>query len=240
MQGIFGEHKFKLFWDIDGTLLQTFGAAAVPFAQAVSSFAGQDVQIERKKLSGYTDYEIARFLLNSKNLKASMSEITQILTNYSKSLLDNLLNSGAKVIGGVHQSLTELNKMPNIELAIVTGNFLEGAKVKLDFVQLSDFFDQKNLFCSTEKNWSRDLIVNAAKKSLKANQYGVVIGDSLRDILSAQNSNLPVISVATGAHSPTELLELNPDCLLEENWSHEDLISALSGILQSIISGKYF
>jgi phosphoglycolate phosphatase len=239
MQGVLDEHKIKLFWDIDGTLLQTFGAAATPFAQAVSRFAGQDVQIERKKLSGFTDYEIARFLLDSKNIKPSLHEITKILTNYSQSLLDHLLNSEAKIIGGIHQSLTELSKMPNIELAIATGNFLGGAKVKLDFVQLSDFFDQKNLFCSTEKNWSRDLIINAAKKSLKANQYGVVIGDSLRDILSAKNSNLPVIAVATGAHSQIELLELNPDYLLEENWSHEDLISALSEILRRSLPGKY-
>jgi len=238
MHAILDEHKIKLFWDIDGTLLHTFGAAAIPFAQAVSRFAGQDVQIERKKLSGFTDYEIARFLLDSKNIKPSLREITEILTNYSQCLLEHLQNSEAKIIKGIYHSLTELSKMPNIELAIATGNFLEGAKIKLDFVQLSDFFDRRNLFCSTEKNWSRDLIINAAKKSLKSNQYGVVIGDSIRDILSAKNSNLPVVAVATGAHSQIELLELNPDYLLEENWSHEDLISALNDILQLSVPNK--
>ena len=59
--------KTKIFWDIDGTLLQTHGAAAVPFANAVSKFAGYEVQIERKKLSGFTDYEIAQYLLKSIN-----------------------------------------------------------------------------------------------------------------------------------------------------------------------------
>ena len=32
--------EVKLFWDIDGTLLRTNGAAALPFAKAVSEFAG--------------------------------------------------------------------------------------------------------------------------------------------------------------------------------------------------------
>ena len=59
--------KIKIFWDIDGTLLQTHGAAALPFANAVSKFAGQEVKIERKKLSGFTDYEIAQYLLKSIN-----------------------------------------------------------------------------------------------------------------------------------------------------------------------------
>ena len=232
------EHKIKLFWDIDGTLLQTFGAAAVPFAQAVSKFAGRDVQIDRKKLSGFTDYEIVKYLLDSKNIKTSFSQITKILTDYSELLINHLLSSEAKIIGGVDDSLKELSKMPNIELAIATGNFLEGAKVKLNYVQLMHFFDEKNLFCSTENEWSRDLVIGAAKKSLKAKQFGVVIGDSLRDIQSAKKSNLPVVAVATGVHSKYELRELNPDYILEANWSHIDLISSLSEILQNRMNGN--
>ncbi len=63
MQGVKIYKNAKIFWDIDGTLLQTHGAAAVPFANAVSKIGGQEVQIERKKFSGFTDYEIAQYLL---------------------------------------------------------------------------------------------------------------------------------------------------------------------------------
>jgi phosphoglycolate phosphatase-like HAD superfamily hydrolase len=42
--------KTKLIWDIDGTLLRTNGAAAIPFAEAVSEFAGIPVFIDRKRL----------------------------------------------------------------------------------------------------------------------------------------------------------------------------------------------
>jgi len=40
--------KTKLIWDIDGTLLRTNGAAAIPFSKAVSDFAGVNVEIRQK------------------------------------------------------------------------------------------------------------------------------------------------------------------------------------------------
>ena len=35
--------NFKLFWDIDGTLLRTNGAAAKPFALAASELIGKEI-----------------------------------------------------------------------------------------------------------------------------------------------------------------------------------------------------
>ena len=71
--------KTKLIWDIDGTLLKTNGAAAIPFAKAVSDFAGVNVKIDRKNLSGFTDYEIAMHLLSSRNISFEMRDISEIL-----------------------------------------------------------------------------------------------------------------------------------------------------------------
>jgi phosphoglycolate phosphatase-like HAD superfamily hydrolase len=233
--------SLKIFWDIDGTLLNTNGAAAIPFAAAVSKFARQDVRIERKKLSGFTDYEIAQYLLESKDTKASFREITQILMDYSSHLPNFLQGSNAKIIGCVKESLNILSKLPNIELAIGTGNFLQGAKIKLEYAGLLHYFGQDNLFCSTENHWSRDLVISNAKKSLRNNQIGIVIGDSIRDILSARNSDLIVIAVATGSHSSSELLELNPDYILESNWNHQELFDTIEKILKiESINGEIF
>lgn len=232
MINILSNPPLKIFWDIDGTLLNTNGAAAIPFANAVSKFAQQDIQIERKKLSGLTDYEIAQYLLTSKGVKASFKEITQILMDYSSHLPSFLQGSDARIISGVKESLTIISQLPNIELAIGTGNFLQGAKIKLEYAGLVHYFDQGNLFCSTENHWSRDLVISNAKKSLRNNQIGIVIGDSIRDILSARNSGLIVIAVATGSHSTSELLELSPDYILESNWNHQELFDTIEKILK--------
>jgi len=223
--------KIKIFWDIDGTLLQTHGAAAVPFANAVSKFAGQEVQIERKKLSGFTDYEIAQYLLKSINLQIPFNEITQILNEYSLLLPSSLRESKTQLIGEVKKTLIMLNESPNIELAIGTGNCLNGALIKLKHVDLLKYFDKNNLFYATEKDWNRDLIIGTAKNSLAKDQVGLVIGDSPRDILSAKNSDIFVMAVATGAHSSIELLDMKPDYLLENSWTSDDLLKGLEKIL---------
>ena len=226
--------NIKLFWDIDGTLLKTNGAAAVPFANAVSEFAGVEVIIDRKKLSGFTDYEIAISLLGSIGITSSLKDITLILQNYAEKLPAALNNGVVKKIGHIEKVLETLLKIPKIELAIGTGNFLPGAKVKLNHVGLINYFRDDNLFCASENYWSRDLIINHAKKSLASNQIGIVIGDSPKDILSAKASGLKNIAVTTGSHSHTELNEYKPDLILREDWQVEDLIFGIKILVQSL------
>jgi len=221
----------KLFWDIDGTLLRTNGAAALPFAEAVSEYAGVEVIIDRKKLSGFTDYEIAISLLGSIGITTNLQDITLILNNYAEKL-PVALNSGVvKKIGHIEKVLEILLKIPKIELAVGTGNFLPGAKVKLNHVGLMNYFNDDNLFCASESYWSRDLIISNAKNSLTSDQVGIVIGDSPKDILSAKVSGLKNIAVTTGGHSYTELSEYKPDLILKEGWRVEDLINGMNSLV---------
>jgi len=90
--------RTKLIWDIDGTLLRTNGAAAIPFSKAVSDFAGVNVEIDRKYLSGFTDYEIAMHLLDSHNVSFKMRHITQILNEYVQNLPQSLETIGVEII----------------------------------------------------------------------------------------------------------------------------------------------
>jgi hypothetical protein len=41
------------------------------------------------------------------------------------------------------------------------------------------------------------------------------------------------MAAATGAHSSVELLDMNPDYLLENNWTSDDLFKGLDKILQN-------
>jgi len=219
--------KVKLFWDIDGTLLRTNGAAAVPFAKAVSEFAGVDVFIDRKKLSGYTDYEIVMNLLESVGDATDIKNITKILDNYTTQLPMALNNCMVERIGNIKEILEILLDDSSIELAIGTGNCLHGARTKLNYVSLLAYFDDRNLFCATEDHWSRDLIIKNAKKSLLCDQVGIVIGDSPRDILSARASGLKSISVTSGGHSRSELSFYDPDLTLSSGWSIHDLTQGI-------------
>lgn len=222
--------NIKLFWDIDGTLLKTNGAAAVPFANAVSEFAGVEVIIDRKKLSGFTDYEIAISLLSSIGITTTLKNITLILENYAEKLPTSLSDGLVEKIKNIDGVLETLSKIPKIDLAVGTGNFLLGAKIKLNYVGLIHYFNDDNLFCASENYWSRDSIINNAKNSIISNQIGIVIGDSPKDILSAKASGLKNIAVTTGGHAHAELCEYKPDLILREDWQVEDLINGINSL----------
>jgi phosphoglycolate phosphatase-like HAD superfamily hydrolase len=226
------KHPIRLFWDIDGTLLLTHGAAAIPFTRAVSDYAGKIIEIDRKKLSGHTDYEIVKILLNSIGIEASFKQIKKILKAYTNELPTSLEGSSTGVIGNIKEIFTRLKITQSFELAIGTGNFYTGAKIKLNYVGLLDFFEDKYIFCATENNWSRDLVIMEAKESLAKNQVGIVIGDSPKDIISAKNAGLTVIAVSTGNHTSAELLDFNPNCLLDKDWTYEDLLDKIHEIVK--------
>lgn len=222
--------RTKLIWDIDGTLLRTNGAAAVPFSKAVSDFAGVNVEIDRKYLSGFTDYEIAMHLLDSYNVSFEMKNITQILNEYVRNLPQSLETLGVEIINTVDQVLEKLFQTPDIDLLIGTGNCLAGARVKLEHVRLKKFFLDENIYYSSEIDWNRDLVIQKAKNSLSKNEIGIVIGDSPRDIKSAKKSGLSVIAVPTGAHSRDDLESNCPTSILNKDWSYSDLIGAVEKI----------
>ena len=225
--------KTKLIWDIDGTLLKTNGAAAIPFARAVSNFAGVNVEINRKSLSGFTDYEIVMHLLNSHNIPFEMRNITQILSEYVRDLPQSLETIGVDLINTIDQVLEKLFHLPNMDLLIGTGNCLAGAKVKLEHVKLAKFFLDKNFYYSSEIDWNRDMVIQKAKNSLSVNEIGIVIGDSPPDIKSAKKAGLSVIAVPTGAHSCDELESNSPTSTLNKDWCYSDLISAIEKIKKS-------
>ena len=222
--------KTKLIWDIDGTLLKTNGAAAIPFAKAVSDFAGVNVEIDRKNLSGFTDYEIAMHLLSSHNISFEMRDISEILGQYVQNLPNSLESVGIDLLNNADKTLEKLLNMPAIELLIGTGNCLSGAKVKLEYAGIRNFFSDENFFCSSESHWNRDLVIGKAKSSVAANEIGIVIGDSPRDIISARNSLLYVIAVPSGAHTHAELEIHHPTEILNKNWQYSDLIIAIEKI----------
>jgi phosphoglycolate phosphatase-like HAD superfamily hydrolase len=227
---MFINRKIKLFWDIDGTLLKTNGYAATPFEIAASEYLGQKVEINRKKLSGYTDCEIAKKLIESTGKKIDKFAIDKILEKYCYILPDYLKIGVVEPIGNIGEVLGLLRSFEFINLSLGTGNCLEGGKIKLQHVGLSQYFNMNDAFFASSANWSRELIMSQAKTSLAVDQIGIVIGDSPRDIQVAKKVGLQIIGVTTGAHNYNELITLKPDSILGANWDILELTNALQKI----------
>jgi phosphoglycolate phosphatase-like HAD superfamily hydrolase len=63
--------------------------------------------------------------------------------------------------------------------------------------------------------------------SLGHNQLGIIVGDSPKDIASAQKNNLRVLAVATGMHSEEELRKIQRFNVVKENWQKNELLDAI-------------
>ena len=222
--------NFKLFWDIDGTLLRTNGAAAKPFAFAASELIGKEITIDRKQMSGLTDYEIAKKLLESSNKKIDLKKISRMLDVYCELLPESLKVGNVEKVGKISETLEMLLEINTIQISIGTGNCLSGLNVKLSHVELLHFFDLDDIFYASEINWSRELIMEQAFKSLDLDQVGIVIGDSPRDIEVAKKSKLKVVAVTSGAHTKNELMAHGPDAILDSGWGLKELLNVLNDI----------
>jgi len=222
-----GMKKFRLFWDIDGTLIRTNGAAAIPFKQALSNFLKQEVDLDRKKLSGFTDFEIIQSIAKNYDFKINDEDIEKILENYARGLPTALNAGNAHSINAISEVLAEIESSNEYENAIATGNCKPGAIAKLTHINLIDFFKTERIFHASVQNQSRDQIIAKAKESLDPGQVGVIIGDSPKDILSAKVNELRVLGVATGMHSVDELKAFQPDHVVENTWTKDTLMDAV-------------
>lgn len=220
--------KVRIFWDIDGTLIRTNGAAAVPFKNAIINFLGSSIEFDRKKFSGFTDYEIIRSVFAELNKNIETSEIEKILAEYSRNLPVNLKLGDVQQINEISEVLLTLGNSNDYENAIASGNCYLGAITKLTHVELYNFFKPELLFHSSPQNSSRDEIIAYAKKSLNVGQKGIIVGDSPKDIVSAQKNDLKVIAIASGMHTYDELNSCNPNYVLDGKWTYNEIIEAIS------------
>ena len=107
---------------------------------------------------------------------------------------------------------------------------MKGALVKLEHINLLQFFKDTKIFYSSGENKSRNEILFKAKSSLLVGQKALVIGDSPKDVLSAKFNKLQVLAVATGMHSAEELASYEPEYLLESTWELGELLKILQDI----------
>jgi phosphoglycolate phosphatase-like HAD superfamily hydrolase len=224
--------KIALLWDIDGTLLNTKGVAAKQLIDSFREVTGKECLISPGQYSGFTDYEIVLDLLRKSELAPEIETAEEILIHYGSRLLTQLIENPPQLLADIQQVFKETAKLTHIEHFIGTGNSNLGANSKITASGLSGYFDQNSYFISTPTRVSRDSVIQSAAQSIKIPT--LLIGDSDRDILSAQKNNLRVLAVATGHHKIEELRSLNPDYSLDFNWSAQEFLEIISAFERSV------
>lgn len=209
--------KKLLFFDIDGTLLRTYGAGRTAVETGLSARFNQPIQSGDLTFGGKTDPQILREVLTLNGIEAHEVNLQAASEAYMEAVQRLLPQSRVEMMPNMRVLLTELANHTKHELSLLTGNYEPMAFLKLAQVQLDHFFSHGAFGSDHEdRNQLPQIGINRVKT-----QYGlhfeptdvVVIGDTPRDIECAHFAGAKCVAVATGGFSTTELA--HADLVLE-------------------------
>jgi phosphoglycolate phosphatase-like HAD superfamily hydrolase len=218
-------HKLLLF-DIDGTLLRCGPQVRPLFLDALEAVFGVCDSLEGFDFSGRTDPSIVLELARSTG--RAEEEILRLLPEVQRRYLANL-DAGLerrrmKLLPGVAQLLEGLVQRQDVLVGLLTGNWQQGAMIKLSRFDLNGYF-RFGAF-GDDAIERRELVPVALQRAsdLRGDAFSpqdvLIIGDTLRDVDCAQASGIPCLAVATGFTKAEHLEAAGAD------WVFNDLEEA--------------
>lgn len=223
-----------IYWDIDGTLLNTGSAGLYAMTEVFQQLHGKDTPMPMIAAGGRTDNYICQQLLyKAHGVMPTDTEVQEFCRHYEATLLKWLRKKGKNggVFSQVRPLLSYLDGLKNVTQLLLTGNSEEGARLKLEFFALAPYFDFSVSGFACNFYYRDDLARNAYK--IAKNTWGseieeiVVIGDTPYDIQCGKAIGAKTVSVATGHYSYEALKACNPWIVTEVLPSPKDFAALL-------------
>ncbi|MCS7469066.1 HAD hydrolase-like protein [Stieleria sp. ICT_E10.1] len=209
-----------LFFDIDGTLLVTQRSGSGALVRAmVSEFGVADLAIEHISFGGRTDRDLVYEFLVAGEIEPTPANQGRLRRRYAVTLRETLPTVRGEVLPGVAELLPALSATPHVSLAVMTGNFPETARMKLETFRLIDFFpwviggDLDTVRCDMARRAADQL---ARRRGETARDDMIVIGDTPNDVRCAHTIGAKCLAVCTGTASREELELAGADRIVDD------------------------
>lgn len=204
-----------LLFDIDGTLVDTGGQGMVALRKtAIEIFGEEGPPLD---LAGSTDLGILENLHAHFGIAPCAERTHRFFELYHfhlEAYLSSSLSEG-KVLDGVVELLQELAVLPHVKPALLTGNTMQGAWIKLRHFRLDHHF-AFGAYGSDRAD--RNLLGHIALERALAHtgqaygpEHTLVIGDTPKDIACAHAVGAKCLAVATGRFSEAQLAAAGAD-----------------------------
>lgn len=222
-----------ILFDIDGTLITSGGAGEAALVRAMKSRFGIEEDFVGIVLAGATDALIARALLAKHGLEVSPENIAALLDSYLHHLSECMPAFCGRVLPGLLELLTRLKSMPHMVVALLTGNLVRGAEIKLRHYGVWDYFEFGAF--ADDHHDRNELGKFASARAEKRHGAPIpperiyVIGDTPRDIACGRAIGAKTVAVATGGSSRDELAAHHPDHLFDDLSDTEAVLAAITG-----------
>jgi phosphoglycolate phosphatase len=195
--------KLALF-DIDGTLVNSGGQGRPAFEAALVEVFGTAGAIDSYDFSGKLDGKIAVDLAESAGISEAEARaaLPHVRTAYLERFAKSFDPARAQVLPGVAALLASLAARDDLRLGLLTGNWREGARIKLGRLGLFEFFPFGGF--GDDALDRRELPPIALERARSYVDYPfsadetVIVGDSLLDVDCARANGIPCLAVATG------------------------------------------
>ena len=230
-----------VLFDIDGTLLTTSRTAwEDPFKTAMEEALAEtgekrELDTTRYRPGGKTDTQIIYEILDQNGIPEE--RIAQVLPRVRAkylAFLGSMIGAHPDTVTlkpGVRELLDELHPHPEILLGLLTGNFEEGARIKLKAQGLNGYFTFGAFGDNARVRSELPQRAVDAAKHLKGHHYEgkqiVIIGDTPNDIHCGRHLGVRTIAVATSHYSVEDLTAENPDFVFPDLTDKEKVISAI-------------
>jgi phosphoglycolate phosphatase len=197
-----------LFWDIDGTLLNSKGAGRLALQEVTRELTGNPVDLSHIRMAGMTDWGIASQILEHLEISPSPQAIEELLGLYQHYIHASLAQTQGFVLAGVRDILETLEKREDVLCLLLTGNIEAGARAKLAHYGLEKYFQGGGFGEGTVDRCA------VARKALAVAQAQVervhldrcyVLGDTPHDIRCGQAIGARTIGIASGHYSVADL-----------------------------------
>ncbi len=220
-----------LLFDIDGTLLSTGGAGQKAMELALQAAFGIESICGDIPAAGRTDHAITTDFLRLHGVADDAATREKFTATYYKHLPITLKTQHGRILPGVEPMLQALGEQAQVRMGLLTGNFREGARLKLSHYAIDHYFRFGGY---GDHHPNRDDVARLAYAAAIENMGGDappretwVIGDTPSDVKCGRAIGARVLAVATGMFSTDELAACNPDVLLEDFSDLEATLESL-------------
>jgi phosphoglycolate phosphatase-like HAD superfamily hydrolase len=203
--------KLVLF-DIDGTLVLTGGAGLRAMNRALEEVFGHATGLDGIPVAGRTDWAILADAVRRFGRRLDGPMLADLQHRYVTRLAEEIVQPGAGrkgIMPGVREMLDRLDRRDDVLVGLLTGNFEEGARVKLDYFDLWRYF-RFGAFGGDAAD--RNALVPVAVERARgcglpeiADGDVLVVGDTPHDVMCAHAAGATAVAVATGSSSIDEL-----------------------------------
>lgn len=211
-----------ILFDIDGTLLMCGPQVRPLFASALEDVFGTAGDVDGYDFAGRTDPRIVIDLITAagvpeEDVRAGLPRVREI---YLERLERSLERQGMQLLPGVEELLERLAARDDVVLALLTGNWEPGARIKLSRFDLNRFFAFGAFGCDgVDRSDLPPVALDRAERWIGRRfqpAETLIVGDSIHDVGCARAHGIPALAVATGRTPSAALRAAGADWLVPD------------------------